>query len=70
MTFPTTFARIAAALVSFAAPSLANAASLRLDGAIVHTVSGPSLTNAPVLTEVISMDDAKKRGAVAIFEEK
>ena len=49
MTFPPTFAWIAAALVSAAAPSLANAASLRLDGAIVHTVSGPSLTNASVL---------------------
>ena len=28
------------------------------------------LTNAPVITEVLSMDEAKKRGAMAIFEEK
>ena len=28
------------------------------------------LTNAPVVTEVLSMDEAKKRGAMAIFEEK
>jgi len=33
-------------------------------------VNAKVLTNAPVLTEVIAMDDAKKRGAVAIFEEK
>jgi hypothetical protein len=49
MTFPPTFARIAATLALLAPPSLTHAASLRLDGAIVHTVSGPSLTNAPVL---------------------
>ncbi len=28
------------------------------------------LTNAPVITEVLPMDEAKKRGAMAIFEEK
>jgi alanyl-tRNA synthetase len=28
------------------------------------------LTNAPVVTEVLAMDEAKKRGAMAIFEEK
>jgi alanyl-tRNA synthetase len=28
------------------------------------------LTNAPVVTEILSMDEAKKRGAMAIFEEK
>jgi alanyl-tRNA synthetase len=28
------------------------------------------LTNAPVVTEVLPMDEAKKRGAMAIFEEK
>jgi len=49
MTFLPTFARIAATLALLAPPSLTHAASLRLDGAIVHTVSGPSLTNAPVL---------------------
>ena len=33
-------------------------------------VNAKVLTNAPVLTEVLTMDDAKKRGAMAIFEEK
>ncbi len=33
-------------------------------------VNGKVLTNAPVLTEILTMDDAKKRGAMAIFEEK
>jgi alanyl-tRNA synthetase len=28
------------------------------------------LTNSPVVTEILSMDEAKKRGAMAIFEEK
>src|SRR4029079_14280985 len=28
------------------------------------------LTNAPVLTEILPMEEAKRRGAVAIFEEK
>ncbi len=28
------------------------------------------LTNAPVVTEILSMDEAKRRGAMAIFEEK
>ncbi len=28
------------------------------------------LTNAPVVTEILAMDEAKKRGAMAIFEEK
>jgi alanyl-tRNA synthetase len=28
------------------------------------------LTNAPVVTEILSMEEAKKRGAMAIFEEK
>ncbi len=28
------------------------------------------LTNAPIVTEVLPMDEAKKRGAMAIFEEK
>jgi alanyl-tRNA synthetase len=33
-------------------------------------VNGKILADAPVLTEVLSIDDARKRGAVAIFEEK
>ena len=33
-------------------------------------VNAKILGNAPVLTEILTMDDAKKRGAVAIFEEK
>ncbi|MFO0592389.1 MAG: alanine--tRNA ligase [Polyangiaceae bacterium] len=33
-------------------------------------VNAKILTNAPVLTEILTMDDAKKRGAMAIFEEK
>jgi alanyl-tRNA synthetase len=33
-------------------------------------VNGKVLSNAPVLTEILSMDEAKKRGAMAIFEEK
>ncbi|NUP05665.1 MAG: alanine--tRNA ligase [Polyangiaceae bacterium] len=37
---------------------------------IEDLVNGKILTNEPVLTEVIPIDDAKKRGAVAIFEEK
>jgi alanyl-tRNA synthetase len=28
------------------------------------------LTNAPIVTEILSMDEAKRRGAMAIFEEK
>ncbi len=28
------------------------------------------LTNAPVVTEILAMDEAKRRGAIAIFEEK
>jgi alanyl-tRNA synthetase len=33
-------------------------------------VNDKILTNAPVLTEIMGMDEAKKRGAMAIFEEK
>jgi alanyl-tRNA synthetase len=33
-------------------------------------VNAKVLTNGPVLTEVMGMDEAKKRGAIAIFEEK
>ncbi len=33
-------------------------------------VNGKVLGNAPVVTEVMPMDEAKKRGAMAIFEEK
>ncbi|MEZ4301815.1 MAG: alanine--tRNA ligase [Polyangiaceae bacterium] len=33
-------------------------------------VNGKILGNAAVLTDILTMDDAKKRGAVAIFEEK
>jgi alanyl-tRNA synthetase len=33
-------------------------------------VNGKILANAPVLTEVLSIDEARKRGALAIFEEK
>jgi alanyl-tRNA synthetase len=33
-------------------------------------VNGKVLTAAPVLTEVLPIDEARKRGAVAIFEEK
>ncbi len=33
-------------------------------------VNAKILGNPPVLTEILTMDDAKKRGAVAIFEEK
>ncbi len=33
-------------------------------------VNSKVLANAPVLTELLTMDEAKKRGAVAIFEEK
>jgi alanyl-tRNA synthetase len=37
---------------------------------IEDLVNGKVLTNAPVLTEVLPIDEARKRGAVAIFEEK
>jgi alanyl-tRNA synthetase len=37
---------------------------------IEDLVNAKVLTNEPVLTEVIPIDEAKKRGAVAIFEEK
>jgi alanyl-tRNA synthetase len=37
---------------------------------IEDLVNGKVLSNAPVLTEVLPIDDARKRGAVAIFEEK
>ena len=37
---------------------------------IEDLVNGKVLTNAPVLTEVLAIDEARKRGAVAIFEEK
>jgi alanyl-tRNA synthetase len=33
-------------------------------------VNGKVLGNAPVLTEILPMDEAKRRGAMAIFEEK
>jgi alanyl-tRNA synthetase len=38
--------------------------------AIEDLANAKILTNAPVLTEVLSMAEAKKRGAMAIFEEK
>jgi alanyl-tRNA synthetase len=38
--------------------------------AIENLVNEKILTAAPVLTEVLPIDDAKKKGAVAIFEEK
>jgi alanyl-tRNA synthetase len=37
---------------------------------IEDLVNGKVLTDAPVLTEVLPIDEARKRGAVAIFEEK
>jgi alanyl-tRNA synthetase len=37
---------------------------------IEDLVNGKILENAPVLTEVLSMDEARKKGAMAIFEEK
>ncbi len=37
---------------------------------IEDLVNGKVLENAPVLTEVLAIDEARKRGAVAIFEEK
>jgi alanyl-tRNA synthetase len=37
---------------------------------IEDLVNGKVLTSAPVLTEVLPIDEARKRGAVAIFEEK
>ncbi|MDC0742168.1 alanine--tRNA ligase [Polyangium mundeleinium] len=37
---------------------------------IEDLVNGKVLENAPVLTEVLPVDEARKRGAVAIFEEK
>ena len=39
-------------------------------GKIEDLANAKILTNAPVLTEVLPMDEAKKRGAMAIFEEK
>lgn len=42
-------ASAAASLLACVVPWTGQAESLRLDGAIVHTVSGPSLTNASVL---------------------
>ena len=38
--------------------------------AIEDLANAKILTNAPVLTEILSMAEAKKRGAMAIFEEK
>jgi alanyl-tRNA synthetase len=37
---------------------------------IEDLVNAKILTDAPVLTEVLAIDEARKRGAVAIFEEK
>ncbi len=37
---------------------------------IEDLVNGKVLTDSPVLTEVLPIDEARKRGAVAIFEEK
>ena len=37
---------------------------------IEDLVNAKILENAPVLTEVLSMDEARKKGAMAIFEEK
>jgi alanyl-tRNA synthetase len=37
---------------------------------IEDLVNDKLLTNAPVVTEILPMDEAKKRGAMAIFEEK
>ena len=37
---------------------------------IEDLVNGKVLSDAPVLTEVLPIDEARKRGAVAIFEEK
>jgi alanyl-tRNA synthetase len=37
---------------------------------IEELVNGKVLTDAPVLTQVLPIDEARKRGAVAIFEEK
>jgi alanyl-tRNA synthetase len=37
---------------------------------IENLVNGKVLSNAPVLTEILPIDEARKRGAVAIFEEK
>ncbi len=37
---------------------------------IEDLVNTKVLGNAPVITEVVAMDDARKRGAMAIFEEK
>jgi alanyl-tRNA synthetase len=37
---------------------------------IEDLVNGKVLSDAPVLTEVLAIDEARKRGAVAIFEEK
>ncbi len=37
---------------------------------IEDLVNGKVLTDAPVLTEVLPIEEARKRGAVAIFEEK
>ncbi len=37
---------------------------------IEDLVNSKILTNAPVLTEILTMDEARKRGAMAIFEEK
>jgi alanyl-tRNA synthetase len=39
-------------------------------GRIEDLVNAKILTDAPVLTEVLPIDDARRRGAVAIFEEK
>ncbi len=38
--------------------------------AVEDRVNAKVLTDAPVLTEVLSIDEARKRGAMAIFEEK
>ncbi len=39
-------------------------------GRVEDLVNAKVLTNAPVVTEIMAMDEAKKRGAMAIFEEK
>ena len=39
-------------------------------GRVEDLVNGKVLTAAPVLTEVLPIEEARKRGAVAIFEEK
>ena len=49
LTSRTAPAVVAAALLACDAPAIGRADSLRLDGAVVHTVAGPSLTNASVL---------------------